>query len=49
MHSRNSMHPDRYEQDEDFFVKMFSNLEMMKQIIEAKESVLYGRLKNSRA
>lgn len=35
----------RYEQNEDFFVKMFSDPEMMKQVMESIGSVVYERLK----
>lgn len=41
------MAASRYEQNEDFFVKMFSEPEMMKQVMETIGSVLYGRLKES--
>ena len=36
----------RYEQNEDFFVKMFSDPEMMKWVMESIGSVVYERLKN---
>jgi type I restriction enzyme R subunit len=36
----------RYEQNEDFFVRMFKEPEMMGQIIQAMGGVLYERLKN---
>lgn len=36
----------RYEQNEDFFVKMFSDPEMMKLVMEYIGSVVYERLKN---
>lgn len=36
----------RYEQNEDFFVKMFSDPEMMKLVMESIGSVVYERLKN---
>ena len=35
----------RYEQNEDFFVKMFSDPDMMKQVTDTIGSVLYERLK----
>lgn len=35
----------RYEQNEDFFVKMFSDPDMMKQVMESIGSVVYERLK----
>lgn len=35
----------RYEQNEDFFVKMFSNPEMMKWVMESIGNVVYERLK----
>ena len=35
----------RYEQNEDFFVKLFSDPEMMKQVMESIGSVVYERLK----
>ena len=35
----------RYEQNEDFFVKMFSAPEMMKQVMESIGSVVYEKLK----
>ena len=35
----------RYEQNEDFFVKMFSDPDMMKQVMDTIGSVLYERLK----
>jgi len=35
----------RYEQNEDFFVKMFSDSDMMKQVMDTIGSVLYERLK----
>ena len=38
----------RYEQNEDFFVKMFSDPEMMQQVMETVGTVLYERLKNTR-
>ena len=35
----------RYEQNEDFFVKMFSDPDMMRQVTETVGSVLYERLR----
>lgn len=40
------MAASRYEQNEDFFVKMFSDPEMMKWVMESIGSVVYERLKN---
>jgi len=40
------MAASRYEQNEEFFVKMFSDSEMMKQVMETIGSVVYERLKN---
>lgn len=34
-----------YEQNEDFFVKMFSDPDMMRQVMETVGTVLYERLK----
>lgn len=39
------MAASRYEQNEEFFVKMFSDPEMMKQVMETIGSVVYERLK----
>lgn len=39
------MAASRYEQNEDFFVKMFSDPEMMKQVMETIGGVVYDRLK----
>ena len=36
----------RYEQNEEFFVKMFSDPDMMRQVMETVGAVLYERLKN---
>lgn len=36
----------RYEHNEDFFVKMFSDPEMMKWVMESIGSIVYERLKN---
>ena len=38
----------RYEQNEEFFVKMFSDTEMMRQVMEAIGSVVYQRLRKVR-
>ena len=35
----------RYEQNDDFFVRMFSDSDMMKQVMESVGTVLYERLK----
>lgn len=35
----------RYEQNDDFFVRMFSDPDMMKQVMESVGTVLYERLK----
>ena len=35
----------RYEQNEDFFVKMFYDPDMMKQVMDSVGAVLYERLK----
>ncbi|CCX37875.1 putative uncharacterized protein [Clostridium sp. CAG:1013] len=35
----------RYEQNEDFFVKVFSDPDMMRQVMETVGTVLYERLK----
>lgn len=37
----------RYEQNEDFFVRMFSDPDMMKQVMETVGTVLYERLKKT--
>lgn len=39
------MAASRYEQNEEFFVKMFSDSDMMKQVMESIGTVLYERLK----
>lgn len=39
------MAANRYEQNEDFFVRMFSDPDMMKQVMETIGTVLYERLK----
>lgn len=39
----------RYEQNEDFFVRMFSDADMMKQVMGTMGSLLYERLKNRQA
>ena len=38
----------RYEQNEDFFVKMFNSPEVMKEVMETVGAVLYERLKRKR-
>ncbi len=38
----------RYEKNEDFFVKLFSDQEMMRQVMQAVGGVLYQRLKGGR-
>ena len=35
----------RYEQNQDFFVKMFSDPNMMRQVMETVGTVLYERLR----
>ena len=42
------MAASRYEQNEEFFVKMFSDPEMMKQVMETIGSVVYERLKKNK-
>ena len=39
------MAANRYEQNESFFVKMFSDPEMMQQVMDTLGSVLYERLR----
>ena len=39
------MAAQRYEQNEDFFVKLFSEPDMMKQVMETIGAILYERLK----
>ena len=39
------MAADRYEQNDQFFRKMFDDPDMMKQVMETVGSVLYERLK----
>lgn len=39
------MAASRYEQNDDFFVRMFSDPDMMKQVMESIGTVLYERLK----
>ena len=39
------MAAERYEKNESFFVKLFSDTEMMKQVMESVGTVLYERLK----
>ena len=36
----------RYEQNEDFFVKMFLDPDMMRQVMETVGTVLYEKLRN---
>jgi type I restriction enzyme R subunit len=43
------MAAQRYEQNEDFFVKLFSEPDMMKQVMETIGAVLYERLKNRKS
>ncbi len=38
----------RYEQNEDFFVKMFSDPDMMQQVMETEGTVLYERLRGQK-
>ena len=38
----------RYEQNEDFFVKMFSDPDMMRQVMETVGTVLYERLRDQK-
>ena len=38
----------RYEQNEDFFVKMFSDPDMMRQVMETVGTVLYERLRGQK-
>ena len=40
-----NMAADRYEQNDEFFRKLFADLEMMQQVMETVGSVLYERLK----
>ncbi len=42
-----NMAAQRYEQNDDFFVRMFSDPDMMKQVMETVGSVLYERLKKN--
>lgn len=37
----------RYEKNEEFFVKMFADPDMMQQVMETIGAVLYGWLKNN--
>ena len=39
----------RYEQNDDFFVRMFSDPELMRQVMETVGGVLYERLKKNKA
>ena len=41
------MAASRYEQNDDFFVRMFREPEMMKQVMDTLGAVLYERLKKS--
>lgn len=43
------MAASRYEQNDDFFVRMFSDQDMMKQVMESIGTVLYERLKKNSA
>ena len=38
----------RYEQSEDFFVKMFSDSDMIRQVLETVGTVLYERLRGQK-
>ena len=38
----------RYEQNEEFFVKMFSDPDMMRQVVETVGTVLYERLRGQK-
>ena len=44
-----NMAAKRYEQNDDFFVRMFSDPELMRQVMETVGGVLYGRLKKNKA
>lgn len=37
----------RYEQNEDFFVKLFSEPDMMQQVMKTMGPILYERLRNA--
>jgi hypothetical protein len=39
------MAASRYEQNDDFFIRMFSDPDMMKQVMDSIGTVLYGRLR----
>ena len=43
-----NMAAKRYEQNDDFFVRMFSNPDMMQQVMDTVGSVLYERLKKNK-
>ena len=43
-----NMAAQRYEQNDDFFVRMFSDPDMMKQVMETVGSVLYERLRKGK-
>ena len=45
LRSKNSAAADRYEQNDQFFRKLFDDPDMMKQVMETVGSVLYERLK----
>ena len=42
------MAAQRYEQNDDFFVRMFSDPDMMRQVMETVGSVLYERLRKGK-
>ena len=44
-----SMAASRYEKNEDFFVRMFSDPDMMRQVMETIGAMLYGQLKKLKA
>ena len=43
-----NMAAKRYEQNDEFFVRLFTNPEMMQQVMETVGSVLYERLKKKK-
>ena len=43
-----NMAAKRYEQNDDFFVRMFSDPDMMQQVMDIVGSVLYERLKKGK-
>ena len=43
-----SLAAKRYEQNDDFFVRMFSDQDMMQQVMDTVGSVLYDRLKKKK-